>query len=131
MYSINSQGFFLYMHKGDSAEEATSTSSWTFKSSTFSKLRERPLKKGGSYEVPRQLTNVLSPSMHSHYIYSLAYRTGFVFIFTAIRREIHLSPSIHLHPFQFRHYIQQEVLFSLVQTSVFVISVPILFTHNE
>ena len=97
MYSINSQGFFLYMHEGDSPTGATSTSSWTFKSSTFTKLRERPLKEGGSFEVARQLTNVLSPSMHSHSIYSLAYRTEFVYIFNVFPREIHPSSFVNFN----------------------------------
>ena len=108
IYFINSHRFFSYMHKGDSATGATSTSSWTFKSSSLSKLRNRSLKVGegdSSYEVARQLTNVLAPSMHSHYIYPLAYRTRFVFIFTAFPREILLSLFIifniqlHDHPF--------------------------------
>ena len=45
IYSIKSQGFLLYIHKGDSATEAANTSSWTFKSSSFSKLREKLIKK--------------------------------------------------------------------------------------
>ena len=113
IYSINSQRFFLYMNKCYSEAGATDTSTLTFKSSSFFQIEmDGSLKVeggGGSYEVARQLTNVLTSSMPPHSIYSLAYRSPCVFIYTAFPREIQLSPFVsfnipfHLHLIHLHH----------------------------
>ena len=89
------------MHKGENATGATSTSSWTFKRKSFSKLRERPIKGGGCYEGAIQSTNVLTSSKQPHYIYTLG-------IFSRLFQEKAI----------FLHSIQCEVFLSPIQTSV-------------
>ena len=90
------------MHKGENATGATSTSSWTFKRNSFSKLRERPIKGGGGcYEGAIQSTNVLTSSKQPHYIYTLG-------IFSRLLKEKAI----------FLYSIQWEVLLSPIQTRV-------------
>ena len=89
IYSINSQRFFLYINKCNSATGATSTSTWTFQ------IEKQVLKSGGgdsSYEVARQWTNVFTSSIQLRYTYFLAYCSLFVFTFTLLFQEKSIFP---------------------------------------